>query len=139
MEKIIVQLKMREKMEENKMNIYDEILNKCADFLGYDGKINADEACLVNEIEKLKKLLIINDDLNRIKKLCDGKTIFVCYDGNSAYLTDGKMNTVTADLNERAIKYIFKEKIPCLCFLINNNTNTYQETDINSVINYLFL
>lgn len=145
MEKIIVQFKTIKSKEENKMNIYDEILNKCASFIGCGGKIKADEEYLLNEIESLKKLLMINDDLERIKKSYNGttkaygKTFFVCYQDNSAYITEGRISGAISNLNEIVIKRVFKDKIPCICFVIDGYNNTYQETDINSVIDYLFL
>lgn len=37
------------------MNMYDEMLNKYAQFLGYEGKVKADEKYLLSEIDKLEK------------------------------------------------------------------------------------
>ena len=65
------------------MNMYDEMLNKYAQFLGYDGKIKADEKYLRDEIDKLEKIIMLEDTLSNIKfdsYNCNyGKTLLACY------------------------------------------------------------
>ena len=42
------------------MNMYDEMLNKYANFLGYEGKVKADEKYLIRERNKIEKLIQFN-------------------------------------------------------------------------------
>ena len=50
------------------MNIYDEILNKYAQFLGYEGRTKADATYLLGERDKLKRIIQFNDGLILINK-----------------------------------------------------------------------
>ena len=71
------------------MNIYDEMLNKYASFLGYEEKIKSDEDYLMNKIETLKIIFMVNADFEKVKKNYKrnknnlGRTIFVCYNRGS--------------------------------------------------------
>lgn len=49
------------------MYIYDEILNKYAEFLGYENKIKNNEKYLREERDKLEKIIMLNDMLCYIK------------------------------------------------------------------------
>ena len=123
------------------MNIYDEMLNKYAAFLGYEGKIKADEKHIMNEIEKLKIVLMVNDDLDNIRKSYEkskdklGRTIFVGYNNGSAYITEGKSSSPDTNLNMIAINRVYEDKEPCVCFVIDGRNNTYEEISIDDAIN----
>lgn len=125
------------------MNIYDEMLNKYAAFLGYEGKIKADEKLIMNEIEKLKIVLMVNDDLDNIKKSYEkskdklGRTIFVGYNNGSAYITEGKPVLPVTNLNMIAINRVYEDKEPCVCFVIDGQNNSYEEISIDEVMNIL--
>lgn len=123
--------------------MYNEILNKYAAFLGYEGKIKADENHIMNEIEKLKIILMVNDDLDNIKKSYEksknklGRTIFVGYNNGSAYITEGKPVLPVTNLNMIAINRVYEDKEPCVCFVIDGQNNSYEEISIDEVMNIL--
>lgn len=125
------------------MNFYDEMLNKCAAFLGYEGKIKADEKHIMKEIEKLKIVLMVNDDLENVKKNYEkaecklGRTIFVCYNNGSAYMNEGKTSSPDTNLNMIAINRVYEDKEPCVCFVIDGQNNSYEEISIDKVMNIL--
>lgn len=130
-------------MEDKQMNIYDEMLNKYAAFLGYEGKIKADENHIMKEIEKLKIVLMVNDDLDNIKKSYEKsknklrRTIFVGYNNGSAYITEGKAVLPDTNLNMIAINRVYEDKEPCICFVIDEQNNSYEEISIDEVMNIL--
>lgn len=125
------------------MNIYDEMLNKYSAFLGYEGKIKADENHIMKEIEKLKIILMVNDDLDNIKKSYEksknnlGRTIFVGYNNGSAYIIEGKSSSPDTNLNMIAINRVYEDKEPCVCFGIDGKNNAYEEISIDDVVNIL--
>ena len=123
------------------MNIYDEMLNKYASFLGYEGKIKSDGDYLMDKIEKLKIIFMVNDDFEKVKKSYKkaksnlGRTVFVCHSYGSAYVTEGNPSSIDTDINMLGINRIYKDKEPCICFMIDGCNNTYEEISINDVIN----
>lgn len=130
-------------MEENQMNMYDEMLNKYAQFLGYDGKIKADEKYLLSERDKLERLIRLNDELELIAKHSKtehyGKTVFACYKSNFAYKTEGEPACRRPDLEMIIFKNYYDKKEPCICFEINFKENTYREITADEMTDALHL
>lgn len=120
------------------MNIYDEMLSKYASFLGYEGKIKSDDDYIMSEIDKLKIILMVNNDFMNVKKNYAnanlGRTIFVCYERGSAYITEGKPSSISTDINMLGINRVYKDKEPCICFMIDERNNTYEEISIDDAI-----
>lgn len=126
--------------EEGKTNIYNEILNRYADFLGYNGKIKADNDYIRNEVEKLKTIYMVNDELSTIQRNYEktinlGRTILVCDNKGVSYIQEGKLSK-GVNVNMIAINHIYHEKSPCICFIINDN-NTYKEVGIYEVMRFI--
>ena len=122
------------------MNIYDEILNKYAQFLGYEGKVKADEEYLLGERDKLEKIIMLEDTLSNIKfesYNCNyGRTFLACYNEGSAHKIEGK--TVKGqDVNGMTFCYLYNKVVPCICFMIDANDNTYKEITIGEAIKYI--
>lgn len=130
--------------EENKTNIYNEILNRYADFLEYSGKIKADNDYIQNEVEKLKTIFMVNDRLSAIKRnyeiaineypvnLGIGRTLLVCDDKGATSLTEGILSS-GINVNLIAITNIYHEHRPCICFVIDD-INTYREVGIREIM-----
>lgn len=122
------------------MNIYDEMLNKYASFLGYEGKIKSNEDYLMSQIEKLKIIFMVNDDFEKVKKSYErnknnlGRTILVCHECGSAYVTEGNPSSINTDINMLGINRVYKDKEPCICFIIDGCNNTYEEVTIDDVM-----
>ena len=125
------------------MNMYDEMLNKYAQFLGYEGKVKANEEYLRDEIEKLSTIMIAEDILSEIRSRNTeeyGRTIFLGYKENCAYKTEGLTRKGT-DLDLMIIERfcnIYKKK-PCICFEINVRDNTYREISVDEMADILNL
>lgn len=122
------------------MNMYDEMLNKYAQFLGYDGKIKADEKYLRDEIGKLEKIIMLEDTLSNIKfdsNNCNyGRTFLACYNEGSAHKIEGE--TVKGqDVNRIIFNNLNNLSVPCICFMIDANNNTYKEITIGEAIKYI--
>lgn len=123
------------------MNIYDEMLNKYASFLGYEGKIKSNEDYLMSQIEKLKIIFMVNDDFEKVKKSYKrnknnlGRTILVCHECGSAYVIEGNPSSISTDINMLGINRVYKDKEPCICFMIDEYNNTYEEISIDDAIN----
>lgn len=126
------------------MNIYDEILTKYAQFLGYKGKVKADEKYLRDEVEKLSSIMIAEDTLSEIKSRNTekyGRTIFLGYNENCAYKTEGLTRKGT-DLDSIVMGQfcnMYKGEKPCICFEIDVRNNTYREITIDEVADILHL
>lgn len=126
------------------MNMYDEMLNKYAQFLGYDGKIKADEKYLRDKVEKLSSIMIVEDTLSEIKSRNEekyGRTIFLGYNVNCAYKTEGLTHKGT-DLDSIVMGQfcnMYKGEKPCICFEIDVRGNTYREITIDEVADILCL
>lgn len=123
------------------MNMYDEMLNKYAQFLGYEGKIKSDETYIMDEIEKLKKVLLVNDDMLKIRSAYEknnnlGRTILVCHSNGSAHITEEDANK-HKDLDIIVFNRVYDCKLPCICFMIDANNNTYKEVTIGEAITYI--
>lgn len=120
-------------MEESKMNMYDEMLNKYAQFLGYDGKIKADETYLLSERDKLEKIIMLADTLSDIKfdsYNCNyGKAFLACYNEGSAHKIEGE-NVKGQDVNWIIFSNLYNDATPCICFVIDANKNIYKEISI---------
>ncbi len=125
------------------MNIYDEILNKYAQFLGYEGRTKADAAYLLDERDKLERITQFNDGLILInknsKKTCYRRAIIVGHETGFAYETDGERFSRGIDLERMTIEHLYKNKTPCICFIIDLRDNTYREITIDEVIEIRFL
>lgn len=125
------------------MNMYDEMLNKYAQFLGYDGKIKADEKYLLSERGKLESIMIAENTLSEIKSRNTekyGRTIFLGYNESCAYKTEGLTRWGTDwDLMIIEQFYKHKEEKPCICFEIDVRGNTYREITIDEVSDILCL
>ena len=122
------------------MNMYDEMLSKYAQFLGYDGKIKADEKYLLSERGKLEKIIMLEDTLSNIKfnsYNCNyGKTLLACYNEGSAHKIEGE--TVKGqDVNWIIFNNLYNLSVPCICFMIDANNNTYKEVTIEEAIKYI--
>lgn len=122
------------------MNMYDEMLSKYAQFLGYNGKIKADEKYLRDEIDKLEKIIMLEDTLSNIKfdsYNCNyGKTLLACYNEGSAHKIEGE--TVKGqDVNRIIFNNLYNLSVPCICFMIDANNNTYKEVTIGEAIKYI--
>lgn len=122
------------------MNMYDEMLNKYAQFLGYDGKIKADEKYLRDEIGKLEKIIMLEDTLSNIKfdsYNCNYRKAFLaCYNEGSAHKIEGE--TVKGqDVNWIIFNNLYNLSVPCICFMIDANNNTYKEVTIGEAIKYI--
>lgn len=115
------------------MNMYDEMLNKYAQFLGYEGKVKADEKYLLDERNKLEKIMQLEDTLSNIKfdsYNCNyGRTFLACYDEGSAYKIEGKA-VKGQDVNWVIFSNLYNGTTPCICFMIDANDNTYKEISI---------
>lgn len=125
------------------MNIYDEMLNKYAQFIGYNGKVKADEKYLRDEVEKLSSIMIAENTLSEIKSRNTekyGRTIFLGYNESCAYKTEGLTRRGT-DWDSMIIEqfYKYKEEKPCICFEIDVRGNTYREITIDEVADNLHL
>lgn len=125
------------------MNMYDEILNKYAQFLGYAGKVKADEKYLLSERDKLERLIRLNDELNSIDKHSKaenyGKTILACYESNFVYKSEGEPACQRPDLEMIIFKICYANKVPCICFEIDVKGNTYREITFDKVADILHL
>ena len=122
------------------MNIYDEILNKYAQFLGYEGKVKADEEYLLSERDKLEKIIMLEDTLSDIKfESCNcnyRRTFLACYNEGSAHKIEGE-NIKGQDVNWIIFNNLYNEVVPCICFMIDANDNTYKEITIGEAIKYI--
>lgn len=125
------------------MNIYDEILNKYAQFLGYEGKVNTNTIYLLNERDKLERITQFNDRLIIIdknnKKSCYGRTIIAGYKTGFACKTEGMCFSGRIDLERMTIEHLYKNETPCICFIIDLRDNTYREITIDEVADILCL
>lgn len=125
------------------MNMYDEMLNKYAQFLGYEGKVKADEKYLLSERDKLERLIRLNDELELIAKHSKtenyGRTILACYESNFAYKIEGEPACRRPDLEMIIFKNYYAKKEPCICFEIDVRSNTYREITIDEVADILHL
>lgn len=123
------------------MNIYDEILNKYAQFLGYEGRTKADTTYLLDERDKLKRIIQFNDGLILInknsKKTCYGRAIIVGHETGFAYETDGERFSGRIDLEMITFENLWKNKTPCVCFIIDPRNNTYKEITIDEAMSIL--
>jgi len=130
-------------MEENQMNMYDEMLNKYAQFLGYEGKVKADEKYLLSERDKLERLIRLNDELDSIDKHSKaknyGRTILACYESNFAYKSEGEPACQEPDPEMIIFKICYAKKVPCICFEIDVRGNTYREITFDEVTDILHL
>lgn len=130
-------------MEENQMNMYDEILNKYAQFLGYEGKVKADEQYLLSERDKLERLIRLNDELDSIDKHSKaknyGRTILACCESNFAYKSEGEPACQEPDPEMIIFKICYAKKVPCICFEIDVRGNTYREITFKEVTDILHL
>lgn len=122
------------------MNIYDEILNKYAQFLDYEGKVKADEEYLLGQRDKLEKIIMLEDTLSNIKfesYNCNyGRTFLACYNEGSAHKVEGE-NIKGQDVNWIIFNNLYNEVVPCICFMIDSNDNTYKEITIEEAIKYI--
>lgn len=119
------------------------MLNKYAQFIGYNGKVKADEKYLRDEVEKLSSIMIAENTLSEIKSRNTekyGRTIFLGYNENCAYKTEGLTRRGT-DLDSMIMEqfYKYKEEKPCVCFEIDVRGNTYREITIDEVADILHL
>lgn len=126
------------------MNIYDEMLNKYAQFIGYNGKVKADEKYLRDEVEKLSSIMIAENTLSEIKSRNTekyGRTIFLGYNESCAYKTEGLTRRGT-DLDSMIMEQfcnMYEEEKSCICFEIDVRSNTYREITIDEVGDILCL
>lgn len=120
------------------MYIYDEILNKYAEFLGYENKIKNNEKYLREERDKLEKIIMLNDMLCYIKKHNYNVVLMICHDKGSDYITKDRSNSKAMSSDVWKIKYISKNKLPCICFEIDIKNNTYKEILISDIVEILF-
>lgn len=123
------------------MNIYDEILNKYAQFLGYEGKTKADVTYLLDERDKLERIIQFNDRLIIIdktsKKSCYRRTVIAGYKTGFAYSTEDECFSGGVDLEMITFENLWKNKTPCVCFIINPRNNTYKEITIDEAMSIL--
>lgn len=124
------------------MNIYDEMLNKYANFLGYEGKVKADEKYLIRERNKIEKLIQFNSELEALDKHNESvqeRTIFACYKTNVAHTTEGEPACKKTDIDIIMIRNNYTLKNPCICFEIDIKNNTYREITIEEMADILHL
>lgn len=129
-------------MEEFKMNMYDEMLNKYAQFLGYEGKVKADEKYMIRERNKIEKLIQFNDELEALGKhneSVQGRTIFACYKTNVAHTTEGEPACKKTDIDIIMMRNNYALKNPCICFEIDVRGNTYREISVDEMADILNL
>ena len=123
------------------MNMYDEMLNKYAQFLGYEGKVKADEKYLIRERNNIEKLIQFNDELETLDKHCNeseqGRTIFACYKTNVAHTTEPACKKTDIDIIMIRNNYTLKN--PCICFEIDIKNNTYRDMSVDEMADILHL
>lgn len=123
------------------MNIYDEMLNKYAQFLGYEGKVNANTTYLLDEKDKLERITQFNEGLIIIdknhKKTCYGRTIIAGYKTGFACKTEDMCFSGRTDLEMITFESLWKNKTPCICFIIDLRNNTYKEITIDEAMSIL--
>lgn len=126
------------------MNIYDEMLNKYAQFLGYEGKVKSDKKYLRDEVEKLSSIMIAENTLSEIKSRNTekyGRTIFLGYNESCAYKTEGltRRGTDWDSMIMEQFCNMYEEEKSCICFEIDVRSNTYREITIDEVGDILCL
>mgnify|MGYP007025981406 FL=1 len=124
------------------MNIYDEILNKYAQFLGYEGKVNTNTIYLLNERDKLERITQFNDrliiiDKNSKKSCYRRRTVIAGYKTGFAYSTEDECFSGRIDLEMITFENLWKNKTPCVCFIIDPRNNTYKEITIDEAMSIL--
>lgn len=116
------------------MNIYDEILNKYASSVGYVEELKNDSKFLYKKTQLLSKICIFAESLHRIKRK-QGIYYIVGYDlGNSYELKEHINDDPKNNLNVWQFCFIKTSKTPNICFMINSLNDTYEEVNLDDII-----
>lgn len=116
------------------MNMYDEILNKYADFLGYSRELKADGKAIYKQTQLMNKISIFTDELNKIRRK-GGKHFLLGYELGNACVTQDNINSDPKEnLSVWQFHFIKNSETPNICFFIDTDNNTYKEIIINEVI-----
>lgn len=119
------------------MNIYTEILKKYADFLGYTGEIIDDFDTMYKQKQKYDRIIMLNDELDRVKRRSDLYYV-IGYDTGFSVLSamDFYKYKHTDNICVFSFKYCYETNRPNVCFavfFVNNANNTYKEIKLEDL------
>ena len=121
-------------MEESKMNIYTEILKKYADFLGYTGEIIDDFDTMYEQKQKYDRIIMLNDELDRVKRHPDLYYV-IGYDTGFSVLSAMEICKYkhTDNISVFSFKYCYETNRPNVCVEIDSTNNTYKEIKLEDL------